>query len=250
MKRQFAFIAFLLCAVLGMQGQVSHSDSLQNGRFYKFSFLGKERVPDALVYLPAPPSDKDALYKNDVAKYKWGKEQRETLRGDTAIMDARTDIPYLMQRFGWAIHKDITPDNCPQLAQLMRGVIQDIRGGMQNAKDYYARHRPYQVFKEHTSAPDYESDTDFTSYPSGHSVRAWALAMLFVALDPAHEDAIMKTGYDMGESRVILGYHFESDVEASRLCASAGFARLCAEPLFWAYLQLAREELNAVDSKE
>lgn len=214
------------------------------GTFYGFSFIGDGKMPDALVFLPAPPTEKDPLYKNDLAVYKRGKELRSTLRGDTAVADARVDVPYYMKRFGEAINKNITPENCPNLATLLKGAMQDIRGGMQKAKDTYRRHRPYQVFNEHTSIIAEEREDDYTSYPSGHSLRAWSLAMIFVAIDPDDEDAIMKVGYDMGESRTIAGYHFESDVEAARLCASASFARLCAEPNFWAYLQLARTELQ------
>jgi len=257
MKKYLISLVVVLCATLCAFGQekhhqsadaqATHNDTPVAGRFYNFSFLGKEKTPDAMAFLPGPPSENDPLYQHDLEMYEWGKSVRGTLRGDTAIWDARTDTRYLIQRFGWAINKDITPENCPNLAQLIRGAMQDIRGGMQKAKNTYARHRPYQVFSEHTPLQQDERDDDYTSYPSGHSVRAWALALIFVALDPEHENEIMKTGYDMCESRVILGFHFESDVEAARLVASAGFARLVAEPNFLAYLQLARDEIQKVD---
>lgn len=251
--RLFTTIVVVLFTSLGAMAQTAPSTSVDKekapegfakGTFYGFSFIGDGKMPDALVFLPGPPTEKDPLNKNDLAGYKLGKELRGTLRGDTAVADARVDIPYYMKRFGEVMNKDITPENCPNLEKLLRGAMQDIRGGMQKAKDTYRRHRPYQVFKEHTPIPADEREDDYTSYPSGHSLRAWSVALIFVALDPAHQDAIMKVGYDMGDSRTIVGYHFKSDVEAARLCASASFARLCAEPNFWAYLQLARTELQ------
>ena len=47
----------------------------------------------------------------------------------------------------------------------------------------------------------------------------------------------------MGESRVICGYHFQSDVDAARLVASAVVARLHADPGFQAQLEKARKEM-------
>lgn len=240
----------LVCMQVTFAQQPAHpvgTDSVHHRSFIipkRFSFTNGGKMPDAYNYLPNPPAENDPLFANDVAKYEWGKTQRETLRGDTALWDVNTDIAYFMKRFGWVTGKTLTPETCPNLHKLLDGAIRDIRGGVEHAKRTYARHRPYQVFKEHTPDPANEREDDYTSYPSGHSVRGWATALIFVALDPENEDAYMKVGYEMGESRVILGYHFESDVEASRLCASAGFARLCAEPTFWAYLQLAKQELQ------
>lgn len=243
--RKKLLVLLMLCISIVAEAQTNNSTT-ENGINYGFSFLGNKMTPDAMAFLPGPPKETDALYQNDVEMYKWGKSLRGTLRGDTAVWDARTDISYYLQRFGWAMNKEITAEKCPNLVKLISGAMQDVRGGMQKAKTEYARHRPYQVFKESTPIPEDERMDDYTSYPSGHSVRAWALAMIFVALDPDHENEIMKTGYDMCESRVILGFHFQSDVEAARLVASAGFARLCAENSFWAYMQLAREELQSI----
>ncbi len=50
----------------------------------------------------------------------------------------------------------------------------------------------------------------------------------------------------MGQSRVICGYHWQSDVTAARLVASAIVARLHAEPTFAAQLQRAKTEFNAL----
>ena len=48
----------------------------------------------------------------------------------------------------------------------------------------------------------------------------------------------------MGQSRVIAGFHYQSDVDAARLAASAAFARLCAEPQFLEMVQKAKQEIR------
>ena len=46
----------------------------------------------------------------------------------------------------------------------------------------------------------------------------------------------------MGESRVICGYHFQSDVDAARIVASAVVARLHANKAFMKQLNKAKAE--------
>ncbi|MBQ6305886.1 MAG: peptidase M15 [Bacteroidales bacterium] len=47
-----------------------------------------------------------------------------------------------------------------------------------------------------------------------------------------------------GESRVIVGAHWQSDVDASRLAAAIGLARLHTSPVFLAQLNKAQEEFK------
>ena len=54
----------------------------------------------------------------------------------------------------------------------------------------------------------------------------------------------MKTAYEMGQSRVRLGFHYQSDVDDGRLTGSVVFARLCSEPAFLQQLQKAQKEFN------
>ena len=46
----------------------------------------------------------------------------------------------------------------------------------------------------------------------------------------------------MGESRVICGYHFQSDVDAGRITASGAVARLHADEGFASQLAKAKKE--------
>ena len=51
-------------------------------------------------------------------------------------------------------------------------------------------------------------------------------ALLLSEINPDRADTIMARGYMYGESRVIVGAHWQSDVDAGRLVASVAYAKL------------------------
>ena len=98
-------------------------------------------------------------------------------------------------------------------------------------------------FNEPTLLPEGEERLRLNgSYPSGHTVRGWAMALLLCEINPDAQDDILKLGYEWGQSRVIAGYHWQSDVDASRLVAAAGYARLHTNSEFLVDIAAARQE--------
>lgn len=245
MKRTLLLPILLLCISVCASAQTKDKPSDKNDRpSYGVSFCNGVNIPDGYKFIPAPPGRGEALWTVDSLCYEQGKELRATERGAQAVEDAKTGAQFFMDKISPIIGIKLTVKEFPELAKLIKGTVHDVRDVSQNAKDKYARHRPYQVFGEHTSIPKSENPKDFTSYPSGHSTRGWALGLLMTTLDPEHSDAYLKMGYELGQSRVIVGYHFQSDVDAARLCASAGYARLWAEKSFRKQFRKAQKELN------
>ena len=80
------------------------------------------------------------------------------------------------------------------------------------------------------------------SYPSGHTMRGWTAALLLAEINPAAADTIFARGWMYGESRVIVGAHWQSDVEASRVAASIGYCALHASPEFREQMAKAQTE--------
>jgi acid phosphatase (class A) len=68
-------------------------------------------------------------------------------------------------------------------------------------------------------------------------------------INPARQDEILKRGYEMGESRIICGYHWYSDIEAGRIVASAVVARLHANSEFLNDLAEAKAEFAQLNEK-
>lgn len=54
----------------------------------------------------------------------------------------------------------------------------------------------------------------------------------------------------MGQSRVICGYHFQSDVDAARIVASAVVARLHANDAFVKQLNKAKDEFSKLQKQD
>ena len=68
-------------------------------------------------------------------------------------------------------------------------------------------------------------------------------------LNPERADTILARGYMYGESRVIAGYHWQSDVDAGRLAASAALARLHADKRFMRLLRKAKREFRCLSHR-
>ena len=209
------------------------------------SFLKARQAPDASFYLPAPPDTSSVAYLADFNKYQWGRAQRTTIRGRQADYDTYWQADSILKGYAHAFGLAITPTATPQTYALMCKVCVDAELGVTAAKRRYMRKRPYVQYNEHTGCPAQEEELRHTgSYPSGHSARGWATALVLAELRPDRQNQILERGYQYGESRVIEGYHYESDVEAARLAASAVVARLHADETFMLQLSKAKKELS------
>ena len=113
------------------------------------------------------------------------------------------------------------------------------------------RIRPFAFYHEATCRADEEGKLSTNgSYPSGHTTIGWATALVLAEINSERQGQILQRGYEMGQSRVICGYHWQSDVTAARVVASAIVARLHAEPTFVTQLQKAKDEFNRLNNKK
>jgi len=90
------------------------------------------------------------------------------------------------------------------------------------------------------------------SYPSGHTMRGWVTALLLAEIAPERADTIFARGWMYGESRVIEGAHWQSDVDVSRAAASIAYAALQTSSAFREQMEAAKAEyarLTAVSGK-
>lgn len=231
--KKFVFIVAVLSS-LTLFGQKRDS----------IAFFTYDVAPQLENILPSPPGLDDPLFFNDWNQYLWGKSVRGTERGELAVADARINSVYFLKRFSPAVGRTLTPEEYPILNQLLLRAHHTEQQAGRSAKKHFARVRPYQQFHEASGMPEWENQKDFTSYPSGHTHASWLEGMILTAIDPEHAEQIMKVAYELGQSRVILGYHYQSDVDAGRIAASITFARLCSMPEFLEMLQKAKDEYN------
>ena len=206
----------------------------------------KEQMPNAVNFLPAPPDTSSAAFQYDKSQYFWGLEQRKNPeRRDIAISDAVWSVENTCIIFSEVLGIKITPENTPAIYKMLGvGVMTADQAGI-IPKEHYMRTRPYIFFEEPTLVPEDEEELSHNgSYPSGHTIRGWSAALMLVELNPDRADTILARGYMYGQSRVIAGYHWQSDVDTARLVASAAVARLHADKEFLQLMEAAKEEFE------
>lgn len=219
----------------------------QTGASSSTAYLGDEELPDASIYLPSPTKPGDPLFEGDLAYYAWGKTIRPTERGTLAHDDASSSMSYVAKRFEPALGFLFSSETTPNLYRLLSKSYTTTNNANKKAKDYYKRKRPYVEFSEPTGVPESERGSrNSASYPSGHATRGWTIALVLAELMPERSEQILKIGYEYGESRVIVGYHYQSDVDAARIAAAAALAVVHSNEEFLNDMALAKQELRSL----
>jgi hypothetical protein len=93
--------------------------------------------------------------------------------------------------------------------------------------------------------PKTDSLAKSASYPSGHSTLSWAWGLILAEIVPDRATEILMRAREIGDSRIICGVHYLSDVEEGRTNGSILVAALHASPEFKADLEKARAEIIA-----
>ena len=189
-------------------------------------YFTSPEMPNALHYLPAPPQSNEMRFAYDTAQYNWGKSMRPTPRGEKARLDAEYSIARIAAIFSPVMGIEISETNTPQIWKLLTDATKTADFACDSAKITYMRKRPYMVFHEPTLMPEDEEPLSHNgSYPSGHTTLGWTSALILCEINPAAQDALLKEGFEYGQSRVIAGFHWQSDVDAARVVVGAAFAQ-------------------------
>ena len=203
-----------------------------------------ENMPDAGIYLPPPPDMLSPQYADDFAQWQWGKTVRPTQRGQQANDDSQWGINGMIRIHQGTLGFEITKEKTPAIYKLLYNVLWTENQSTHNAKRKYMRTRPFAQYNEHTWGRfDNERELRFNgSYPSGHTALGWSTALVLSEMVPELQDTLLRTGYQYGESRVIVGAHYQSDVDAGYLCGSTAVAVMHASEYFRKDLEAARKE--------
>jgi len=241
MKQKLMLLAILL--TVSFESSFAQTDSVAPKKKWP-SFLSADLLPDGTNYLPAPPAFSCNTFAGDIAWYNIGKSLRNTARGEQAKRDADIMLKGVLEAFSEAFGMELSEAKTPEVASFVGKVITDACSSTRKAKKHYKRMRPFLYFNEGTLVPEEEASHHTPSYPSSHSATGWAVALVLSELNPDRAEQILARGYEYGQSRVIAGYHYQSDVEAARLAASACVARLHADEAFQKELKRAKKELK------
>ena len=115
-----------------------------------------------------------------------------------------------------------------------------------NAKKEHKRIRPFVYYNKKSCNPAQEKHIGkYASYPSGHTTEGWAVALMLAEINPDRQQQILQKGYEFGQSRIICGAHWSSDVQAGYLVGSTVFSALNANDEFRELIIQARKEITS-----
>jgi acid phosphatase (class A) len=131
--------------------------------------------------------------------------------GDSTYHGYRQNLFHVGRSIGtW-----FNPEDLPLTADLVAHVWQDASYFIWSFKYKYLRVRPYVLDQDIANL----EETNWAAYPSGHAANSYVNAYIYQELAPEFADTFLKDAYDMAHSREIIGVHYPSDSEASRILA-------------------------------
>jgi len=214
-------------------------------------YLTTEQLPDLIKCLPAPPAFDSPEFANDMMRYAWGKQQRiDKERAAIAKGDAIWNpIDSLFHQFAVPFGLEVTKERTPEIYKLLTTAIYTTDQMRVAPKAYYHRQRPFERLDDAMLTGEEDDLRGEGSYPSGHTMRGQMCALLMSQIAPERTDTLFYRAYIYGQSRVIAGAHWQSDVDASRVGASIGFCALQGSPEFIEQMKKAQKEYKKITGK-
>jgi len=224
--RSFALWGVLLCAAFS--SCPSSARDLQTWAVPSTEELLKVVAP--------PPAPNSPDQKQDLAAARaiqTGASPDELIRAE--ILAVSQDVFSFSAVLGVTF---VAPD-FPETAAFFKRLERSTAESKNLLKDHFARPRPYLAHPEEIK-PLVTPDKGF-SYPSGHSMRAWLMALVLSELAPASAEPLKRFALLAAHCRVVGGMHYPSDTVASRVLAQALFEFLQKDSSFVADLERLRE---------
>ena len=206
-------------------------------------YLSAAAAPDGVALLGAPPPEGSGTKAGDVATFRATRGLQGSPRWALAIRDADYGPGPMLHAFSCAAGLALEPATAPATYRLLARVAADAETVGHRAKGEFRRPRPFvEIGGAICVAPEAWLKKSY-SYPSGHATYSWAAGLALEEAEPDRATAIMARARAYGESRVVCGVHYPSDIQAGRTLAGALFSALQADPAFQADLAAARAEL-------
>lgn len=216
--------------------------------FAQNPYFTRDQMPDPTFCLPAPPDTVGADFDHDLLRYMWGKQMRlNPARARQARRDAIWNLDTLAAIFSEPFGLEISREGTPEIYRAFVNGVATIEQVRVKPKAHYMRIRPFVRYNEHTLFPDDDEELSHEgSYPSGHTIRGWGAALVLAEINPDAAEELYRRAWIYGENRVIVGAHWQSDVDASRAVASIGYSFLQTSAAYRRQMDKARAELQAL----
>jgi len=209
-------------------------------------YLSADAAPNAARFLPPPPAAGSLREQADIETYRSTRALEGSARWAMAQADNEIETPSAPRVFAPALGVTFDPERVPTLTRLLGRMLGDLETIQTPVKKGARRPRPFVAEPAATCIAPQPWLTASGSYPSGHAALGWAWALVLSEMAPDKADEILARGLAYGDSRVICGVHYPSDVEAGRIVGAALVASLKADPDFQADFIQAQRELQTL----
>jgi acid phosphatase (class A) len=188
--------------------------------------------------IPMPPAKDSATTKAEIAAY----HAMEATRTEAQAKFAIADDDETVFRFLDGMDIKIDPAKVPQAAKFFERVAATEGATVDPVKKIFARPRPPLV--DPTIKPLIKLSSS-GAYPSGHATLGMLLGITLAKMIPEKKDAFMARAVQYGQSRFVVGVHYASDLEASKMAGAAVGNAMLHNPEFLKEMEVAKTELRA-----
>ncbi|AOX21055.1 acid phosphatase [Kozakia baliensis] len=206
--------------------------------------LTAEQLPDGRVLLASPPVTGSDAQMEDRRIYWQTRLLVGTDRWRLAQSDADLHPAHFVDNFSCAAGFKLDLAQAPHLNALIQAFRKTEEARVVEEKNYWRRPRP---FLDNNAPICVARSPDLMrspAYPSGHTIAGYSMALILASLLPDRAAPILQRGRVIGESRVVCGVHWASDVHAGYQMASAFAVVGLANPAVRAELPSAKAELE------
>lgn len=192
---------------------------------------------DLLSILPPPPANgsaEDRAQQEEVLK-------AQHAAGSARIAQARADADEsVFAMFGGVLGPGFDARSLPATDHLFSRIAASDDAVVTPAKIGFGHLHPWE---SNPMIRPLTLPTRGGSYPSGHTTRVTAFAIVLGHLLPREREALWARAHDYALSRVIGGMHYPNDLEGGRRAGTALAVALRSRPEFRADVEAARSEL-------
>ncbi|WP_083748536.1 S1/P1 nuclease [Pelomonas sp. KK5] len=229
-------------------------------------------LPDIAAWLPEVPRPNSVSDRHDSEVF-WRARDfvaadaagHVSPRGKSAAEDDIFDAEAVLCRFGSVIGASLTMANAPDLVRLIARAKKNAGAFVGPIKLSVSKGGRVRPFVLHPEAPSCLAPVDWTghkdsdlgqfglagsgSYPSTHALVGMFVGLVLAELEPERGAVLIGRGLEFGESRIVCGFHYASDVEAGRLAGAALLSALRNDSDFRGDLEKARAQVRAALSQ-
>lgn len=237
----------------------------------------KAALPSGEYFLPGPPEEGTLIWKDDSAKYfqykelarkydeqkqdywdsAWAKINEQyyfllyRLAADSVMnVPFITDVAWTKKNGKYSVTYTRNTTDFPEMNKLelmCEQMKEDNTSGL-----WRTRPRPYFYFSDWYTGTKYDinnasqlKSSGASSYPSGHGYFAGLFSMCMLYIDPDNSLAIKKMIDEWAECRLLVGAHWNTDVEDGKTLGAIAFAIAMNYDQFRNQVEAAKAELEA-----